>query len=96
LKIHFTPGALAQLDEILSYIADANVSGAEKVADRIDALVRLLEKRPGIGRPIPGSSAKVLSVTPHPYVIFFRVNEQRRRIDIIRIRHTRRRPLRNP
>jgi plasmid stabilization system protein ParE len=93
LNIHYTPGAIAQLEEILSYISDADPAAASRVAQRIENLIALLAKRPGIGRPIANSNVHIVSVRKYPYAIFYRMNARLDCVEIIRIRHTRRRPL---
>jgi plasmid stabilization system protein ParE len=96
LRVHYTPGALKQLDDILAYISEANPDAAERVAERIDELVRLASVRPGIGRAVPGSKAKAISVRPYPYVIFYRLHTSEQLLEVIRVRHTSRRPLKKP
>jgi plasmid stabilization system protein ParE len=93
MKVVYSRRAIAQIDEILSYIARDNPIAAEVLIARIDRLAGLLGKAPRMGRPTDYEEVRILGVPPYPYVIFYRILAERDEVRILRVRHTARRPL---
>ncbi|MBK3665956.1 type II toxin-antitoxin system RelE/ParE family toxin [Bradyrhizobium diazoefficiens] len=92
VKVRYTKRALAQVDEVLTYIDERSPQGAEHVRDRIVALIALLQDHPYAGRQTTRAHVRRLPVNPHPYLIDYRVTTTE--IVIMRFRHAARRPPR--
>jgi toxin ParE1/3/4 len=86
--VRYSRRALAQLDEILSYLATENRRVAVSLLKRINALASLIERHPAIGRPTDLRNVRVFRAAPYPYLIFYSVHEAGRHITVLRIRHT--------
>jgi toxin ParE1/3/4 len=76
-----------------SHIALDNPRAAEAVSNRIEHLTSLLSQRPAMGRQTDEPGVRFLSVVRYPYVVFYRVLPKKDEVQILRIRHTARRPL---
>jgi toxin ParE1/3/4 len=90
LEIVWLRKALLNLDEEASYIAQDNPEAARQVVARIVHAVQLLAGQPGLGRPgrVPGT--RELPVPRTRYLIPYRVRG--RRVEILRVFHTSRKP----
>ncbi|WP_349631626.1 type II toxin-antitoxin system RelE/ParE family toxin [Bradyrhizobium tropiciagri] len=91
MNVRYTRRALSQIDQALSYIAARSPQGADRVRDRVVALVELLQQHPLAGRATSRPGVRRLSTTPYPYLIDYRVTPTE--IVIMRFRHTARRPI---
>jgi toxin ParE1/3/4 len=82
--------ALLNLEEEATFIALDNPQAAQQVLARIVRAVELLRHQPGLGRPgrVPGT--RELPVPNTRYLIPYRVRAKR--IEILRIFHTSRKP----
>ena len=65
------PRVLFDLAEIWSYIAEDSVANADKFALRIDKALRLLARRPGIGRTRPELYLDLRSFVIGKYIVFY-------------------------
>lgn len=86
-QIQITAPAIADLAEIVSYIAQDNPDAAAAVGNNLlDAALRLAET------PHKGSSYRRLSgirkLTVRPFKIFYRVNETRKAVEVLRFWHS--------
>ncbi|MCA1467567.1 MULTISPECIES: type II toxin-antitoxin system RelE/ParE family toxin [unclassified Bradyrhizobium] len=90
VKVRYTKRALAQIDQVLTYIEVRSPQGAGHVRDRIVALIALLENYPYAGRTTTRAYVRRLPVNPYPYLIDYRVTATE--IVIMRFRHAARRP----
>ena len=90
LEVAWLRKALLNLDEEAAYIALDNPRAAQQVIARITHAVELLRHQPGLGRPgrVPGT--RELPVANTHYLIPYRVRA--RRIEILRVFHTSRKP----
>jgi toxin ParE1/3/4 len=90
LEVVWLRTALRNLDEEATYIAQDNPQAAQQVVTRISHAIELLANRPGLGRPgrVPGT--RELLVAKTRYLIPYRVRG--RRIEILRVFHTSRKP----
>jgi toxin ParE1/3/4 len=91
VKIRYTRRALAQIDQVLTYIEARSPQDAVQVRDRIMALVTLLQEHPYAGRATSRPNVRRLPANPYPYLIDYRVTATE--IVIMRFRHTARRPI---
>lgn len=89
MNVTFTPNALGQLDDVLSYIEERSPQGAQRVKGRIRATIDLLAAHPSIGRATDRPGQRRLMISPYPYAIFYRVRAGE--VIIQRVRHTSRR-----
>jgi plasmid stabilization system protein ParE len=92
VNVRYTKRALAQIDEVLTYIEARSPQGAGHIGDRIAALVVLLQDHPYAGRQTTRAYVRRLPVNPYPYLIDYRVTATE--IVIMRFRHAARRPPR--
>ncbi len=87
-QIIWTEPAVADLKNICSYIADKDSDAAQRVGEEILNHVEVLSKFPFIGPIYPrGSSGKTREIICGKYRIFYRVNEERKLIEILTIWH---------
>lgn len=83
-----TPQARLDLCDIWEYIAEDNVTAADRLLDEIDAKCRLLAGMPELGRLREELSPRLRSWVVGSYVIFYRPHSAG--IEVIRVLHGRR------
>ncbi len=88
-SVVWTEQALANLEAIRAYLAQFNPQAASRVAVDLLATAEGLVAFPHRGRAVPGTGLREV-VTAYPYVMRYRVDG--RRVVILRIRHSARRP----
>jgi toxin ParE1/3/4 len=85
MQVKWLRRALVNLDQEAAYIARDNPRAAAALVIEADEFTRLLTRHPDLGRPgrVPGTRELVL---PHfPYILPYRVREQR--VEILRVFH---------
>ena len=87
IPVRFSQHALADLEEIASYIEARNPAAARKVINRIEELCFALGEMPGLGRPSEVAGARKLLVPEWPYKIIYEVGTDPGQIVILRIYH---------
>lgn len=92
MRAELSPRALRELDRILAYVGQHNPQAATRLATRLDDVRVLLERHPFAGRPTRRAGVRRIVLTGLPYVLFFTVGLSSR-VQIISIRHAKRRPL---
>lgn len=90
MKLRYTLPALADLDSILTYIAEASPQGAGRVQKRLQDVIGLLLVHPEIGLRTDDPDIRRLTATPYPFLIFYEVGSEE--IVIHAIRHGARDP----
>lgn len=90
MKLRYTLPALAELDSILTYIAEASPQGAARVQKRIQDVISLLLTHPEIGLRTDDPDIRRLTTTPYPFLIFYEIGSHE--IIIHAIRHGARDP----
>jgi toxin ParE1/3/4 len=95
MKLIYSRRALADLERIATYYAaNASPAIAETIELRlgnvIDRICRAPESAPRVSQR---SRVRVVAVVRYPFRIFYRVRDDA--VDILHIRHTSRRPLRD-
>src|SRR5215472_10105938 len=60
---------------ILDYIGARSPQGAGRVQARIQAVIDLLLRYPGIGRRTNDPTIRRITATPYPYFVFYEVTE---------------------
>lgn len=73
LRITRSPRSLVDLREIWDFIAEIDESAADRVLERIDAVVALLADNPFAGRSRPELHHEVRSFPAGRFMIFYRV-----------------------
>lgn len=86
MQVKWLRRALQNLEQEVAHLARDNPQAAAALVAQADESTRLLARHPDMGRPgrVPGTRELVL---PHfPYIIPYRVKEQR--VEIFRVFHT--------
>jgi toxin ParE1/3/4 len=90
MKARFTETALAEIEEIFSYIAGDNPAAAARVVNYVEHTIRLIERFPELGRLKYRDSVRMLPVRRYPqYLLFYAV--QGDEVVILNVRHAARR-----
>ena len=88
-RVAWAPHALKELEEIVAYIEHFDAVAADKIAGKILAAGESLADFPNRGRPVADGCRELPSVPP--FVIYYEVSGDT--VDILDVRHGRRRPL---
>jgi addiction module RelE/StbE family toxin len=91
MRIRYTQTALAEVDQIFSYIAEHNRSAAIDVRERIERTVDTLAEIPEMAQVANEVGVRRMPITPYPYVIFYTVEANE--LVVLHVRHGARRPL---
>ena len=83
--VRYTDIALAEIDEILAYLAERSPQGAANVRRAIENAVLRLEEQPHSGRQTEISGVRLTKTARYPYLIFHSVTEAE--LAILHIRH---------
>lgn len=88
--IVWRPIAEADLDNIVDYIAQDNPIRAEEFGQELRDKVLPLTQHPKLGRTgRPGLPAFLRELVAHRnYIIFYRVLDESRTVEILRVKHT--------
>ena len=90
MNLRYTPKALAELADILAYIAERSPQGARNVQARIQAITALLVQHPHSGQLTSDSGLRRIVTPPYPYLVFYEVTAEE--VVIIGVRHGAREP----
>jgi addiction module RelE/StbE family toxin len=85
-KVVFSPQAIEDLELIVRYVARHNPAAALRVGNALIRRVAILEQHPFIGAPYrkhPGTR----KLSCPPYLIFYRVKDRQRCVEILRYWH---------
>jgi addiction module RelE/StbE family toxin len=88
MKVYYTETALADIDEICSYIEQDNPKAAVDIAAAIERTIARLAKRPKSAPIVHGEKVRAKLVERYQYRIFFEAEEDR--LIIRNVRSTRR------
>jgi plasmid stabilization system protein ParE len=92
MKVVFTQAALKDLDDILNHLRANFPTLIDPFERRVQAIAARLGKWPeSAPLTVERPGLRAASLVRYPYRIFYRVTDDA--IEIIRIRHTSRRPL---
>ena len=89
MKVIWSPLALGDVGRIYDYVAGFNPRAASDLPRQFDVAAYSLEDLPERGRPIPGRRRELLVIWP--YVIRYKITG--RTVEILRVRHGSRKPL---
>ena len=90
-QIRISEAALADFEEILAY-SWAKFPAAEKVGNAILDHLDILRSFPYLGSPVKGQPG-VRQLVHTPILIYYRVNESPRFVEVLRFRHSARQPF---
>jgi plasmid stabilization system protein ParE len=91
MRLRVTRRAATQIASALDQIEAESPQGANRMRERIETLFLLLAQHPYAGQATDLPGVRRLSVSPYPYLIFYRVTGDE--VVVQRMRHTSRRPL---
>lgn len=94
MKLRYTPRALAELDDFLTYIAERSPQGALRIQTRVQAIAMLLLQHPRSGQRTTNPRLRRIAVTPYPCFLFYEITGDE--IIIIGVRHAVRDPASMP
>ena len=89
-RVEITGPAIADLAEIVSYIAQDNPAAAKALGNNLLDAALHLARTPFKGNRYP-KLADVRKLTLQPFKIFYRVNEAKKSVEILRFWHSARR-----
>jgi toxin ParE1/3/4 len=90
VRLRVTRRAATQIERALDYIEGESPQGANRMRERIESLLLLLAQHPHAGQATDLPGVRRLTVSPYPYLIFYRVTGDE--VIVQRVRHTSRRP----
>ena len=64
MRLRYTPDAAAELDAVLTYLAERSPQGARRVQRRIQTVIALLSEHPRSGRLTTLSPMRRIAATP--------------------------------
>ena len=85
-KIIFSPQAIADLEEVVRFIAKDDPAAAVRIGNALIDRVEILENFPLLGTPYPKCPG-VRKLVSRPYLIFYRIRERGNFVDILRYWH---------
>ena len=85
-KIILSPQAMDDIEAIVRRIAKDNPVAAERVGYALLDRVMILGSFPFLGSPVPRKRG-IRKLVSYPYVIYYRPQEQKRVIDVLRYWH---------
>ena len=94
MRLRVARRAATQIEKALDYIEADSPQGANQVRARIQTLFLLLAQHPYAGQATDLPGVRRLTLSPYPYLIFYRVTDSE--VIIQRMRHASRRPRSAP
>jgi addiction module RelE/StbE family toxin len=94
VKVRYTRPALADLDDILTFIAERSPAGAAHVQASIQSLETILADHPLAGRQTRLPWLRRIDTPRYPYAVFYEVEGDE--VIVHAVRHTSRRPSSMP
>jgi plasmid stabilization system protein ParE len=88
MKLRWSETALAEVEDIFSFIYENSRTAATAVVERIEGLTVLLEEFPFVGHLTDEPEVRVLSVVRYPFLIFYAIDETAGEVVILHVRHT--------
>jgi toxin ParE1/3/4 len=84
-RLRFTPSALADLAAISAFIAEDSPNRARTLIERIIERCQVLKTFTTRGRPRPEFGADVRALPVRPFVIFYRIRDDDKDVEVLRI-----------
>lgn len=92
-RLLYTQRSLADLADIIRYIAEDDPEAASRFGDSLLDHIELLARFPHMGSVIR-KRARVRKLVHSPILVYYQVREDRRLIEILHVRHASRKPPR--
>jgi toxin ParE1/3/4 len=73
MKARYTDESIAEISDILDYIAKENSLAARRAAVAIEETVILLQKQPWMSRIVWRSQVRAFPVPGYPYRVFYQI-----------------------
>ena len=77
MTVRYTRSALADLDAIVTYIAEDNPAAAHAVRERTELMADQLSRFPYMGRDSDEPDVRVLTIPHYPYRVFYKVYDNK-------------------
>ena len=90
LRVVWLPRAVGNLAEIRAYIAEEHPAAAQRVAQKIQQTVAMLQDHPRLGKPSLRDGFRQIQVAGLPFVIPYKISDDK--LIIARIFHNHRQP----
>lgn len=90
MRLRYSRRALAQIDDIVNYIAGEDPRAAAAFGTRVERVAALLAHYPSMGRATDLEGIRTVSLRPYPYRLFYKVFADKDELRVLRIRHMRR------
>ena len=85
-QIIFSPQSLSDLERIVRHISRDAPFAAERIGNALIDRVMILENFPQLG-PAYAKRPNVRKLVSHPYIIFYRINANEQKVEILRYWH---------
>lgn len=85
MNLVYAPRALRDIDEILTYIQSRSISGAHSVSVAIERTIQALVLNPYVGAKTSEVNLYRYPLTRYRYTIFYRVDQVRDVLEIVRV-----------
>ena len=85
MKLVYSPRSLRDVDEILTYVRDRSAQGAHNVSVAIERTIESIAANPYIGTSTDEPQVYRFPLSRYRYTLFYRVDEPRGVVEIIRV-----------
>ncbi len=93
-RIDFTQGSLVDLRDLLDFIRDENAEAADRFREALLDHIDVLKSFPRIGVAVSHRRG-IRKLLHSPIIVYYRVREATKKIEIMELRHVSRRPQRH-
>lgn len=73
MRLRYTRTALQQIEQAFDYLEERSPQGAASVRERLLTAIALLRDHPHAGQATSRPGIRRVTLTPYPYLIFYRV-----------------------
>ena len=93
MNLIISPRAFRDIEEIRDYLHERNPQAAKKVAELIQGAIDRIIQFPETGQDQTDAGVKRVVERRFGYLIYYRYSERKALIEVITIRHARRKPI---
>lgn len=93
MKLIVSPRAFRDTEQIKAYLRDRNPQAASRVAHEIEKAIDRIIQFPETGQDQTDQGVKRVVERRYGYLIFYRYSKENALVEIITIRHGKRRPI---
>ncbi len=90
-RLRYTQKAISDLAEIIGYIAEEDAEAASRFGNSLLDHLELLARFPHMGNNVP-KRTNVRKLFHSPLLAYYRVDERKRLIEVLHLRHAARKP----